>query len=62
MYGSGQLKELPTPTTLVAVEVAFTLIPAHTVQLLTVTTTVRVIRTTALDSESHFIKVDLSTA
>ena len=62
MYGNGLLKKLPAPTALVAIEVAVTLIPARAIQLLAVATTVRVIRTATLDSESHFIKVDLSTA
>ena len=37
MYGSGQLKELPIPATLVAIEVAVTIIPARALQLLAVT-------------------------
>ena len=61
MYGNGLLKKLPTPTCLVAFVGAITIIPARACQLLAVAATIRVIRSTTVVSESHFIKVDLST-
>ena len=61
MYWSGQLKELPTPASLVAFEVAFSTLQVHPFQLLAVTKTIRGVRTSTLVSVSHFIKVALST-
>ena len=62
MSGNGHLSmPLPAPAILVAVVGAITMVPAQAGQLLTVTTAVRAVRTTALAFVSHFIKVALST-
>ena len=61
MYGNGQLKELSTLAFLVAVEVAFTIILAQSIQLLAMATALQALRAATSASVSHFIKVDLST-
>ena len=61
MYGNGLLKKLPTPTALVAIVGAVTVLPAPPFRFLTVIPTIRAVRATALAFVSHFIKVALST-
>ena len=58
---NGLLKKLPTPATLVAVVVAFTVVPAQTLRLLAVASAIQANRPTTLAFVFHFIKVALST-